>query len=200
MLSLGLLLPVGNSRAAGEPAGAFVVVEGEVVVIKPGFDNAVPARTGDPVLVGEILKAGAGGKAKILLADESLLLIHPRSTLRLNQYAFDPAGSRRTARIQLLEGRGRFIVGRQRFQKSLFSVETAHAAIGAGPADFTLEVAAEESSVAVIDGSVSAKNISNLIVGTANVQTNQRVVITGKSPPTQPEAITAGQRRELKRF
>ncbi len=199
-LFLCLLLPLKDAGAAGEPAGTFAVVEGEVVVVKPGFDNRARARTGDPVLVGDILRTGGNGKTKILLADDSLVFIPSRSVLRINQYAFDPAESRRSARIQLLEGRARFIVGRQRFRNSLFSVETEHAVIGAGPADFSLAVADGESTVAVIDGSVSVKNISNLIIGSMNVSTNQQSVIARKSPPTQPAVITSGQRKEYRKF
>lgn len=175
--------------------GRLTVIAGSVTVSKTVTQKVSPARVGDKIFVGDVLRTGKESRAQIVLTDDSSVNISTGTALRVNQYAIETAINRRTAIIKILEGKARFVVFKQRNNGSAFRVETKQAAISAGTADFVAVVSPGETEVAVLDGGLSVKNISNLTVGVVSLGANQETVVKEKFPPSGPTVITTQQRR-----
>lgn len=62
-------------------------------------------------------------------------------------------------------------------------------------ADFIAALSPAETEVAVLDGTVSVKNISYTIVGSVKLGMNQKTVVKEKIPPSKPAPITPAQRK-----
>ncbi len=194
LLLLSLALLPGELCASGEVTGRMTLVRGEVNVRRPGSEKPVPMHAGDMLYVGDLLQTGRDAGAQVVLTDESVVNVSSRTSLRMNQYAFDPRIHRRTAVAKVLEGRARFIVHKQQ-KESSFKIETAHVLAVFSYADLVVSAKADESAVAVLDGGVSVKNSSELIVGQVRLGDNQTTVVRAKTPPAIPTVLTSQQRR-----
>jgi hypothetical protein len=89
-------------RAPDDVAARLAAVGGAAFL---GADEASlkPAEPGMPVLVNELVKTGAGGKARIHLKDGSSLELKPESAIRFSALAFS-AGGERTVKVEVLQG------------------------------------------------------------------------------------------------
>ena len=192
LLLFALLLPASAFPAAGS-AGTWTAVQGRVGVTTAGAAAPWPARTGDPIAVGDLLEASSDARAQLLLADDTVVHLSSGSAIRLLQYAFDPASGRRTAVVKVIDGKARFIVAARK--NSRFNVESTQAAIAADAADFVALVSPGETTVVVLDGSARVKNISSLIVAEVELWANQSSGVRAKSAPSYPAQITQQQRK-----
>jgi len=175
--------------------GRLTVIDGSVTIRKTGAEKVFSASVGDNIFVGDVLNTNKGSRAQIVLTDDSSVNMSSGTALRVNQYAFEIENNRRTAIVKLLEGKARFVVYKQRNIGSAFRVQTGHAEITAGSADFVAVVSPEETEVVVLDGGVSVKNVLYLTVGEIRVETNQKTVVKEKIQPSEPIVITSQQRR-----
>lgn len=193
---LSLVFQPKDVHAAGEAAGKLTVVRGSVTVKRPGNEKLLPARAGDTLFVGDILKTGTESAARAVLTDDSSVTLSSATAVRINQYAFEAATGRRTAAAKVLDGKARFVVALQN-RESFFRVETAHALIAAWAADFVAVVFPEETDVVVLDRGVSVKNISQLIVNEVDLESNQKTVVKSRTQPSRPAVVTSEERRKL---
>jgi len=193
-LFLSLVFMPREIQAAGETSGRMTVVRGEVALKRPGTEKIIPMRVGDTVYVGDLLQTGKDSGAQMVLTDESVVNISSMTSIRMNQYAFDAQEYRRTAVARVLEGMARFIVHKQQ-KKASFTIETSHAAVSFAYADLVVKTSAAESTIAVLDGGVSVRNSSPLIIGQVGLGDNEMTVVRAKTPPSIPSVITSQQRR-----
>jgi ferric-dicitrate binding protein FerR (iron transport regulator) len=188
----GLPLP---AAAAGAPAaGRWTLVQGRVAVAAAGGGVARAARAGEALAVGDQVEAGDDGRAQLLFADETVMNLAPGTSIRLLQYAFDPASGRRSAVVAVAAGQARFIVAARK--SSRFNVETPHAAVAVtAAADFVADLSPTLTTVAVLDGVASVKNVSKLIVPEIEVHPNESASVAAKAPPSPPGPLTPRQRK-----
>ena len=189
------LLPT-PSFCAVDVVGTWTAVEGRVGVTGAGTDAARLARTGDIVAVGDILEARNDARAQLLLTDDTVVSLSPGASIRILQYAFDPASGRRTAVVKVNGGKARFIVAAR--TDSRFNVECSQAAAAVTAADFVTLVSPGETTVVVLDGNARVKNISNLVVAEVELWANQSTTVRAKTPPSHPAQITQQQRKEYR--
>jgi ferric-dicitrate binding protein FerR (iron transport regulator) len=199
-MSLFLLLSLAflpdDALSAGEAAGKLALVYGSVAIQKTGVDKVLPARAGDTLFVGDLLKTTTDSGARAVLADDSSVTLSSGTAVRINQYSFEAGTKRRTAVVKVLNGRARFVV-KQQHKDSLFKVETEHALIAAGTADFAIVASPGETAVNVLDGYLSVRNISYLTVGEVDLGPNQSSVVKSKVQPSRPAVITFEERRKF---
>lgn len=195
-MPLVLLLP-GRSLAAESVAGSWTVVQGSVAVTKAGAGGPQPARPGDAFAVGDLFETGDGARAQALLADDTVLNLSSGTSLRILHYAFDRASGRRTAVVKVLRGKARFVVSARK--NSRFTVETDHAAVAATAADFVALVAPDATTVAALEGTVTVRNISKLVVADVDLWSNQTSVVQRGTVPSHPAPIAPQRRREYRR-
>jgi ferric-dicitrate binding protein FerR (iron transport regulator) len=192
-----LFVAPGSNLIADDSAGTMTRVQGKVTVRMPGWNNSAAVRAGDSLAVGGVLETAGNSRAQLIFTDGAFIRVLPDTTLRVNQYSYTTEDKRSSAIIQVLGGRARFVVyDKTRSNGSRFVVETEHASIGAGIADFIVSVSPGETEVAVIGSSLSVRNISSLVVGNVGLGTNQKTVVKEKKPPSQPSTLPAEQRRK----
>lgn len=196
-LLLFLLLTVasGDALAVEKPSGRFTVAQGEVICKRPGAGNARTVRPGDAVFVGDLIETGKDSRGQVVLTDDSVITLSPRSAVRVDQFAFDAATDRRAAVVNVVGGRARVIVFKERNRESGFKVVTSNAIASFSLADIVVVAEAAGTSLAVLDGRVSVKNRWYLAVGEVRLADNQMTYVKGKDSPTVPAVITEKQRR-----
>lgn len=189
------ILPAPASCAEGV-AGRWTAVQGRVSVTRVGTEASRQARPEDALVVGDLLEAGADSRAQALLTDDSVVKLSPGTALRILQYSFEPASGRRTAVVKVVKGQVRLIVAARK--NSRFNVESPQAGMAVAAADFVAMVSVAETTIAVLEGSVRVKNISNLVVSEIDLWSNQSTVVREKSAPDHPVQITPVQRRRYR--
>ena len=112
-LALGLfalLLGATPALAAdADPIGHVREVKGAVTVTRDG--GSVPAATGDPVYLADVLTVAKNGSVGVTFLDESRLSLGPESQLTLKQYEYDPATRKLGFVARLVRGTLLYISG-----------------------------------------------------------------------------------------
>ena len=94
-LLLSLLL--ASQVFAAQEVGGISEVIGGVDILKGGKLPAEPAKVGDKINQGDVIRTKSGGKAQVQFSDESLLTIAPDSRVAVNEYLYNPENSQRQA-------------------------------------------------------------------------------------------------------
>lgn len=124
----GLALPLWHAgvAAAANEAGWVAGINGTPTVSRG--TATTPLNRGDTVLVGDRIDTDAGAKVKLLLADDSVLAIGPRSQVILNELVLDSRG--RKGRLEVLVGRFKLAIAEWLNGASDYEVRTPTAIAG----------------------------------------------------------------------
>ena len=147
---LGLMLWTGAATAM--PAGTVIGVSGSCT------DHGRVLNRGDPVQIGDSLNVPAGANLKLKMADGSVILVAPDSSMSVASYSLD--GSGRNVRLWLtggaLHAQVTSVTG-----PSTFEVSTAvgTASVGSASADWFIKAEADSAQVAVLAGTVDLTSI-----------------------------------------
>jgi hypothetical protein len=106
-LAIGLLV-AGNARAA-DPIGHVRDIKGTVTVTRGSA--SVPAATGEPVYLNDILVVADNGAVGVTFLDESRISLGPGSQLTLKRYDYDPATKKLGFVARLVRGTLLYISG-----------------------------------------------------------------------------------------
>ncbi len=182
--------------AADLPIGQVTSVRGSATIKRPGTGKDLPAVRSADIFVGDVLEIAPDASAQVAFSDGSFVNLAPASSIRVNQYAFDETQNRRTVRVRVIRGTVRFVAHRPMGPGSLLFVECGSAVITAWSlADFAVIASPRSAEVAVLSGGVGVKNSSPLIVGDVSLGVSQRTMVREKTPPAQPDIITAAERK-----
>lgn len=196
-----VLLMLWVSASAGATVadiGKVTVLRGHATVRRPGQETGTSAVKGSSVRVGDVLATGPDGLCQFALTDDSFITLAGESAVRVNQYSFDASSDRRTAVIQLLAGKARFVIFRSRTGGSRFRVETETAAIDPNmTADFVVTVKADDTVVAVLEQGLRIRNRSTLYVGEVRLSGDQRTSVSRGKPPLRPDFYSHGERKKM---
>lgn len=128
-LFFSLLIP---SLAFSQVAGKITLVEGRVDILRAGTVEAVPARVGDTVSIGDILRTKSDGRAEITFIDNSVMTVGPKSRLGIEEYLYKPEAEKREASVKLFRGRTGFKIPKPVYsaEGSKFEMKTRTATAG----------------------------------------------------------------------
>lgn len=181
--------------SSGENTGQITIVKGEATCTRPGVAVARKLAAGSVIQVADTLETDSDSRLQLLLSDDSVINMSGGTVLRISQYSFDPAKSRRTAVVSIKKGTARFILHEQRKDNSRFRIETGQALIDVSIADMLVEVAGQQTKIVTFSGSVVARNNYKLAIGYARVGENSYSIVRDKTPPSIPVLISPQQRR-----
>jgi hypothetical protein len=116
-------LPV---RARAAESALVVRINGAPTVERAG--NSEPLRQGATVSLGDVIVTDAAAKVKLLLADDSVLAIGPRSRVVLDAFVF--TAESRTVRLRVLAGRFKIAIAKFFGGTSNYEVRTPTAVAG----------------------------------------------------------------------
>jgi len=120
---LSVLAPAAAS--AGE-AGLVARVNGAPTVQRAG--KTEPLKRGSSVFTGDVIETDATSKVKVLLADDSVLAIGPKSRVDVSDFALDAAS--RNVRLKVLAGRFKIAIAKFFGGRTDYEVRTPTAVAG----------------------------------------------------------------------
>jgi hypothetical protein len=122
---------LGPAVAAQPPAPAGIVkhVAGAAAVIRSGQES--PLTPGQPVLEGDVVRTGAGGRIGITLKDGTRLSLGANSEVRIDRFAYAPGEGRLALALKVARGVAEYISGRiARLSPGAVKIETPTSIIG----------------------------------------------------------------------
>lgn len=130
LLVIALLLAT-SAYALAESAGKMTSIEGKVDITKPG-KAAVPAKLGDLVYVGDIIRTKLKSKCEVTFTDGNVLRLAENTRVRVSEYAMGKDGT-----LDLFRGKIQSIVGATGVVKgSKYEVHTPTAIAGVRGTNF----------------------------------------------------------------
>lgn len=183
-----LLIP---QAFAAQPIGDVSEVTGGVDILRGGKLPAEPAKLGDKIVQGDVIRTKSGGKAQIKMKDDSVLTIAPDSRVALNEYVYEPEKNQRQASIKIFQGLVHTVVNKV-FKKDTpdFTVETQTAVIGVRGTDYYTLVGPALSDIYNNSGKTEVRNIFAEVPGKVTLQNKEYTQVGRNLPPTLPMPLT----------
>jgi len=155
-LKAGLVLLLGFVASAfTQTAVAQVVAEVVFTIGEVRVESGVLSR-GAKINVGDTVSTGVNGHVHLRFIDQAFVSVRPGSTLKVEQYTFDPATpANNRVKFVLSEGTSRLITGQAgQIAKQNFRLNTPVAAIGVRGTDFVVQATADSTRVTVQQGAI----------------------------------------------
>jgi hypothetical protein len=160
--------------------GRFASAQGSVVVERGGVE--LRARAGVELSMGDEVRTGATGRAKLLLEDGTVLNLGDDSRLKLTKYILDPTNGR-DGLFELVRGTVRAWVTKLRNPKSKFDVQTPTAVAGVRGTDYALREGDAGAQVVVFGGEVIVRSSVEGVAGQCVAQGGMACeVLRGQAP------------------
>ena len=175
-----MLTPAAAS--AGE-AGLVARINGAPTVQHGG--KTEPLKRGSSVFTGDIVETDANSKAKIILNDDSVLAIGPKSRVDVSDFALEAGG--RNVRLQVLAGRFKIAIAEFFSGSTDYEIRTPTAV--AGVRGTVLWGDTELDAICALEGNIEVRPRSGA-GAPAQLSAGQCVsqMATGKTAPLKPTA------------
>jgi len=189
LLSLSLL--ISAPVFAAQEIGSVSEVTGGVDILRGGKLPAEPAKVGEKVSQGDIIRTKSGGKVQLHFKDDSVLTIAPDSRVALNEYVYEPEKNKREASIKIFQGLVHTVVNKI-LDKDIsdFIVETETAVIGVRGTDYYTLVTPAVSDIYNNSGITAVSNIFAEIPGIVKLHNREYTKVARNLPPTLPLPLT----------
>jgi|GEM_PF-1273805 len=198
LLLVGLL--TAGPVAGAQEVGKVAEVIGGVDILKGGRLPAQPAKVGDAISQGDIIRTKSSGKVQIHFQDDSVLTISPDSRVAINEYVYNPETSQRQAHLKIFHGLVHTLVNKV-FKREApdFTVETQTATIGVRGTDYYTLVAPALSDIYNNSGSTEVRNVFAEIPGKVVLKGREFTQVGRNLPPTLPLPISEEDINWIKR-
>jgi hypothetical protein len=193
IFSLSLLILLLSLPAfPAQEIGGIAEVTGGVDILRGGKLPAEPAKVGDKVTQGDVIRTKTGGKAQIKFQDDSVITVAPDSRVALNEYVYEPEKNQRNASIKIFNGLVHTVVNKVFNQeKPDFNVETQTAIIGVRGTDYYTLVAPAVTDVYNNTGVTEVRNRYAEISGSVKLKGREYTQVSRNLPPTLPLPLSA---------
>ncbi len=142
----------GSAAWAEDEAGVIEYVRGSAFIERGA--QTFGAKEGQPVHVGDVVRTGAHSRARIRFVDGSRVQLGSNAAARIERYRTRSDGSILDALIDLIQGRGRFVVEKLKSADARYRVRTRAVLIGVRGTDILAQSEADAAHVALIEGRV----------------------------------------------
>lgn len=132
-------LQVASACWAADHAGIVKALSGEVTVTRGG--NAVKAVPNFRLQEGDLVQTGPGGKAGLILDDDTVISLGPNSRVALTGFAFHPAEKKLSLVARIYRGTVSFLSGQiAKLAPHQVRIETPGATVGVRGTHVLIEV------------------------------------------------------------
>ena len=145
------------SRAAA--VGSFSKVEGQVDILRAGRAGAIAAHVGDGVELNDSVRTKKNSKAEIQFQDDSVIRLAPETLITVDEYSFQPDGSRDHGLLGLFRGKMRSVVSKVKEvattvsqNESNFKIKTPTTIAGVRGTDFLVYYERGVTGVIFVEG------------------------------------------------
>ncbi len=161
MVMAGLVVSLFPTPPAGATDAALVVGINGTPMVKR-VDKVEPLKRGDGVSAGDVVQTDDRSKVKLLLIDDSVLAIGPKSQVALDTIQLQPAS--RTARLRVLAGRFQIAIAKFFRGPTDYEIQTPTAV--AGVRGTVLWGDTELDAICALDGAVAVRPTKGTNAGT----------------------------------
>jgi len=186
---LGALLFVA-APAAAEDVGTVASVRGTAEIGRGGTQTA--AVVGATVQLGDELRTGADGQLRVVFRDDSVIDLTESSSLVVDHQVFDPATSRFSSLMRLVQGKARALVGKYYGTPGAsYEVQTPTAVAGVRGTSFLVAYNPDLDATEVIGihGRVHVRSLDERIGDSVYVTTREMTTVYREEAPTAPEEL-----------
>jgi hypothetical protein len=184
--------------SAGHLLAELPIVRGVVEIKIQGKEELQRVERGIELRIGSEVITADNSLAQLELPGNAFVNIGEDSRLRINHYSFNSDTYKRKIILRQLSGALRYIVPGSTSEGSSLMVETDSAVVSARAADFLLKVFDDKTELFVIDGLVSIKNSSPLVVGELTLKAFQSTVVASGEAPISSRNFFMKELIELK--
>jgi hypothetical protein len=179
-------------------AGTVAAVLGSLEATRSAA--VVPMRVGDAVLVGDRLQTRAGDRAKLLLADDTVVNIGSASEVTIEAQTIDRDTEASETVLVLGSGQARIMSAKAKEGEGRLEVETP-AAVAFRGSDYvvTYDAATSGSRVVALEGPVSVAGKVGVVGGLVELEEGASTVVAKGRLPGPPSRLTAEQLVEAAR-
>ncbi|HYB98711.1 MAG TPA: FecR family protein [Candidatus Limnocylindrales bacterium] len=176
--------------ALAQDAGQVVSMEGTVEI---GRDNAFTAATvGSRVRVGDTIRTGNPGRARILFQDDSVLNVGDDTVLAIDESVFNPDEGTISSVIRLFQGKVRALVSDYYGESAAsYRIATPTSVSGVRGTEFIVahDVGTETSQVLGLGGRVAVHSVMDLVRRGVIIRPREITFIARGQFPTPPRQI-----------
>jgi len=124
---LGLVAPVFAQQPTA--AGRVKVASGSAFVVRGGTE--LPARAGENVFEGDVLRTGADGRLGVTLKDDTRVSLGPASDVRVDKFIYAPSEGNLALALKIVRGAAAYVSGRiAKLSPDAVRLETPAAIVG----------------------------------------------------------------------
>lgn len=187
--------PKEKAPAVGPRAGQISALLPVATVSRGSGKAAVKneAKKGDELFWNDLVQTAKGGRARITLADQSILSLGSQAELRIVKH---DARSQQTL-LQMTYGRVRAEVSSITRDGGRFEVRTPTAVAGVIGTDFGEEAGVGSTTFVCISGAVSVANSDPTVPGSVQCGAGQTTTVDQGKAPTPPKPATPEQIQQL---
>ncbi len=155
---LFLTLILTSALWGSEEAGKVISFQGKAQVFNPGANEWKELKVNQKIFPAEVLKTGKNSNLKILLKDNSTVILQSESKLTIKRVSILLDKAYRDVLLNLEKGMARFKISRGYAKNSRFEVVTPLTQIRVEKTDFTVRVISEsQTRVGVREGSLNLR-------------------------------------------
>ncbi|MDD2904118.1 MAG: FecR family protein [Syntrophales bacterium] len=187
--------------AKAKAIGRFLMLEGQVDVLKNGKLPAVAAKITVPVDIGDVIRTKSKSRAQLLFVDDSVLTLSPESRVAVADFFYDQGYNRRRVLLQLYRGLAHTVVRKiLALEGPDFLMHTHTVAIGVRGTEWYTLILPNRTNVYNIEGLLQLQSSNPLIAGTILLQTLQYREVRLNQPPGPAQEITPAILSALRRM
>jgi hypothetical protein len=184
------LLGVGAARASAEDVGSIAAMDGSVEL---GRNEAwVSAQVGTAVQLGDTIRTGRPGRARIVFRDDTVLNVGTSSRVVVDEQVFDPDTGTFAAAFRVLQGKVRTLVSQYYMEpRAKLRVETPTSVSGVRGTEFIV-VYDPERDVTEVVGITREVTVESVLipVGRAVIVKPRDISIVARGKyPTEPRQL-----------
>ena len=125
--------------AEQESIGFINNVDGEVTIISG--ENSVRAVANMKIVPGDLIRTGAGSSVGLIMVDDTVLSLGPKSQIEIEEFLFDPAERDLSFVARLIKGTFSFITGQiAKLAPQKVKLETPDATLAVRGTKFVVEI------------------------------------------------------------
>jgi ferric-dicitrate binding protein FerR (iron transport regulator) len=180
------------ATAQAQKAGAVDAVRPQATIQRNVAE--LPAEKGTDVAWNDLLRTGEQGRVRVLLLDQSLISVGPKSEVRVVQRA--PASDQ--GNLELAYGKVRMRLAKQPGQR--FELRTPTAVAGVIGTDFGADASVPGATHFIcLEGEVRISNVDPQIPGTVICRGGYMTDVKAGQPPAEPTPATADHMENWRR-
>jgi hypothetical protein len=187
------------STAAAKQIGLFMVVKGEVKVVRGS--ETLKAKVTLGVYQGDTVISGKDARAKIVMTDKNVIHISPSTEIKIETYVNN--GQQKNVELNLKEGKVRNNV-EQTYDgdKNKFIIKTPTAVAGVRGTQFitSFDKGRNETKIVTLQGRVELSNLPTQAGAqptTVVINKGETSTASAEAPPAPPQSVPADQMKNI---